>query len=138
MRPALQGKLDELLHQLYDDPNEKEEYVKIIGEFKAKIGNLNMQSFQSSLQSMLAEYLVPLNGLNEYLPDLIKVRNKIVHSGIHKPSNGQMSLDTYLSAAEELLRRIFLSLLDYDGNYNTYFETIDDIPFKRLQPNDIG
>lgn len=138
VRPALQGKLDELLPQLYDDSDEKDEYVKIIEEFKGKIGNLNMQPLQSSLKLMLEDYRVPLDGLIEYLPDLIKVRNKIVHSGLHKPSNDQKSLGTYLSAAEELLRRIFLSLLDYDGTYQTYFETVDFRPFKRLSSKDFG
>ena len=132
VRPALEGKLDELLPQLYDDFQEREHFINIIEEFKEKIGNLNMQTLQSSLLLMLAEYRVPLDGLGEFIPDLIKVRNIIVHRGLHTPSTEQKSLGTYLSAAEELLRRIFLSLLDYDGTYQTYFETVDFRPFHRL------
>jgi hypothetical protein len=138
VRPALQEKLDELLPQLYDDFHENDYFINIIEEFKGKIGNLNMQTLQSSLNSMLAEYRVPLDGLMEFIPDLIKVRNKIVHRGLHSASNEQRSLGTYLSAAEELLRRIFLSLLDFDGSYQTYFKTVEFRRFSRLPIEVIG
>jgi len=134
VRPAIEERLDELVPKLCDDPQEKEHITGIMTELKAKIGNLNMQTLQSSLQSMLIEYRVPLNGLAEFIPSLIEVRNRIVHKGLHEQSNDQKSLSTYLSAAEELLRRIFLSLLDYEGSYESYFETVDSKPFKRLPP----
>lgn len=138
VRPALEEKLDELLPQLCDGPQEIEHFENVIKELKAKIGNLNMQTLLSSLQSMLAEYRVPMDGLNEFIPDLIKVRNEIVHRGLHVPSSEQDSLNEYVSAAEELLRRIFLSLLDYDGTYQTYFEVVQDRPFHRLPLKSTG
>ena len=81
------------------------------------------------------EYRVPSDGLVEFIPNLIKVRNKIVHKGFHERSTDNKSLSTYLSAAEELLRRIFLSLLDYEGDYHTYFGIVDFRPFKKLPAN---
>jgi hypothetical protein len=138
VRPALQKKLDELVPKLCDDPKEIEHVTNIMAELKAKIGNLNMQTLQSSLQSMLMEYRVPLDGLVEFIPDLIEARNKIVHKGLHERSTDQKSLSTYLSAAEELLTRVFLSLLDYEGDYQTYFGTVDFRPFKRLPVNVTG
>jgi len=132
VRPALQKTLDDIIPKLCDDPQEKDHITKIMMELKAKIGNLNMQTLQSSLQEMLTEYRVPLDGLTEFIADLIRVRNKIVHKGLHEQSIDQRSLSTYLSVAEELLRRVFLSLLEYEGNYQTYFETIDSKSFKRL------
>jgi hypothetical protein len=131
LKPALQEKLDEIIPQLCDDSLEKEDCLKIIEEFKNKIGNLNQQSLQSSTESMLSEYCVPLDGLNDFIPDLINVRNDIIHRGLHNKSTNQKSLSIYLLVAEELLRRIFLALLNYEGKYNTYFMKNDYVLFKK-------
>lgn len=138
VRPALEERLDELVPKLCDDPQENDRITSAISELKARIGNLNIQSLQSSLQSMLSEYRVPLDGLTAFIPELIDVRNKIIHQGLHKQSAEQDSLSMYVAAAEELLRRIFLSLLDYEGFYETYFETVDSKEFRRLPLTDGG
>ena len=133
VRPTLEQKLDEILNSLCDNDSleEKEAIGNIITELKAKIGNLNMQSLLSSLKCMLNDYRVPLDGLDEYIPRLITVRNDIVHRGIHESLQEQESLSDFVSAAEELIRRIFLSLFAYDGTYRTYFKEVSDCTFKR-------
>jgi hypothetical protein len=51
----------------------------------------------------------------------IGVRNKIVHRGRFKPAApGETSLLHNLSTLRELLKRIVLSMLDYEGQYCSF------------------
>ena len=124
--------------ELGDTPQEAGRVKDIVTELKGRLGNLNMQSLQSSLRAMLQQYLVPLEGLDGLIRDLVNVRNDIIHRGLHEGSAYQKSLTMYLSAAEELVRRIFLALLDYNGNYQTYFAVAESVPFVRLSSMNKG
>jgi hypothetical protein len=70
---------------------------------------------------MFAEYRVPLDGIEDW-EDLIGVRNALVHTGV-LPAHGRLSTVNILKAdlkLRELLVRIFLSLLSFDGTYRPW------------------
>jgi hypothetical protein len=91
---------------------------------------INRRSLRSNLTRMLAEYDVPLEGLNESIGPLITTRNNIVHRGLHGHDDEGTSLGQRLTEAEELLRRIVLALLGFDGRYTTWLTRIEDRDFR--------
>ena len=135
LRPALEKTIEDIIPQLKGYSSNQEHYETLFEDLKRKIGDLNRRSLWLNLNSMLSLYRVPLNGLNDFLPELIKIRNQIVHRGFHEQSSDQKSLGKYLSALEELLKRIFLSLLDFRGQRRTFFNEIEFKDFERLPLN---
>lgn len=132
LRPALEKTIKDIIPQLNGYSSNREHYETLLEDLKRRIGDLNRRSLWLNLNSMLSIYRVPLDGLNEVLPELIKIRNQIVHRGFHEQSSEQKSLRKYLSALEELLKRIFLSLLDFRGQRRTFFNEIEFKDFERL------
>lgn len=85
------------------------------------VNNVNKKPLRVELREMLSCYGVPLDGLEEHLDRMVRVRNDVVHRGFHAPSKGDASLRFYESVLRELLKRIFLQLLGYNGQYCTWF-----------------
>ena len=84
-----------------------------------KVNDLNRMTLQDSIELMLRAYGVPLTGLAGTLPNLIKLRNDIVHNGIAR-KQFQPELQHHINVVRELLTRIFLKLLNFSGNYHSY------------------
>lgn len=84
-----------------------------------KINDLNRTSLQDSIERMVLAYGVPMRGLESSLPGLIKLRNEIVHRGIAR-DRGAKFLQGQVGVVRELLIRIFLKLLNYQGTYDSY------------------
>lgn len=85
-----------------------------------KLGNLNQRTLRTNLQALLNFYQVPTSDIEHVIPMLIKLRNDIVHVG-HQPKTDRMhSLSYYIAILRELLTRLFLSLIQYKGEYQSY------------------
>ncbi len=83
-----------------------------------KISEMNRRSFKNNLCLFLEKKHVPLDNIkDEDIYKLILIRNRIVHRGIYKANDGEESLTYYLVIIQELIKRIFLTLLDYHGSY---------------------
>lgn len=86
---------------------------------KGKINELNRYPFIQNMWNFLNETKVPLDGLSrKEIDKIVQTRNKIIHSG----SNISLSKEKQhgLSLLRELLTRIFLTLLKYEGEYSSY------------------
>jgi hypothetical protein len=84
-----------------------------------KIRELANPTLQDSLTHMLKGYGVPMAGFEDVLPGLIKLRNEIVHRGVAREGDVR-KLQHEVDRVRELLTRIFLRLLDYQGRYDSY------------------
>lgn len=85
-----------------------------------KLGDLNRWPLQENLKKMLQCYDVPFRDLAGEIPKLIKLRNDIVHIG-HQPTlPGSSGLNYSNAVLRELLTRIFLTLLGYEGQYQSF------------------
>ena len=70
---------------------------------------------------MLESYGVPRSGIEGDIEVLVQVRNKIVHRGRYQPSDPDSNrLSDLVGVARELLRRTFLALLKFEGEYRTW------------------
>jgi hypothetical protein len=123
--PVLSEALDSVILGLIDLVNDEKLVNDAVEGMKHSLGNLNNPSFPSQVERLLSDYKVSLNGLSEHgIRQLFKIRNQIIHRGLSQDDE-KFPLSEYLSILEELLIRVFLSMIDYEGKYNTYYNHID-------------
>lgn len=91
--------------------------VAALEQLAQKLGNLNRLSLQQSVIALLELYDVSHADLRPDVRQLIKIRNNIVHRGIHSPGDEGEPLIEAVAALRELLRRLFLAILGYKGRY---------------------
>jgi hypothetical protein len=93
---------------------ERECIARIIG----KLGQLNDGSFYDKLVALTDSYTVPLAGIDLKEIKLANdARNAVVHRGLYRRSEERRQLYHYVTILRELLKRIFLTLLGYEGQY---------------------
>lgn len=89
-----------------------------LARVRDRIGNLNQPTFKDRLWPMLRDYNVPLVGIEDRINPAIDARNDIVHTGLHDAPFEAFYL--HVAVLRELLKRIFLTLLGYQGQYQSY------------------
>lgn len=121
VRPLIVDALDKVLLQLSEkDMNSKKLYNEKIKYSKDKISEINRYTFKENLFRYLSENRIPLNGIEGKIGKLIHVRDKIVHRGLYEAQ--EEDINYYLNILRELVKRIFLTLLKYNGEYQTFLE----------------
>jgi len=82
-----------------------------------KLTRLNEGSFYDKLVAMTRSYQIPLANIDlRQIKDAIDARNLVVHRGLFR-SEKERRLHEYVLLLRELLKRIFLTLLGYQGQY---------------------
>ena len=117
VRPRLRAALDEVFQSLSQNvvPNAREAQEVMT----QKLGELNRRILQTNLQALLTHYAVPVLEIEEEIRSLIELRNQIVHRGHKAESNLLQPLSYYAAVLRELLTRVFLSVLQYKGEYQS-------------------
>lgn len=93
-----------------------------IESMKEKIIELNRYSFAKKMSKFIDDINVPIENLSmEEIKKLIPTRNSIIHSGAILPKSPYFGeRQQRLALLRELLTRIFLTLLGYEGEYSSY------------------
>jgi hypothetical protein len=108
----------DLLLDNEEDPKKRRTYPDMIKSSKNKIGEINRYPFKENLWEFLKEYKVPLEGIKQDIEPAVNARHQIVHRGLY--NSGDQSIRDHLAVLRELLSRIFLALLKYDGEYQSF------------------
>ncbi len=134
VRSRLDQTLEDLLgHEIEDDKKFTRDHAD---ELAQGIGNANRRSFRCRLEEMLKSYSVGFNDLRSQLRDLIKMRNAVTHRGLFRADEldpSSTEVERLRNVAEELLVRIFLTLLAYDGRYISPLYDLDWRPLPRRE-----
>ncbi len=134
VRPRLEKTLQELRHAFDDRDSETNEVCSGVDNIIQKPGNLNLKPLADNARRMLEEYRVPMDGIESAL-DVIKVRNDIVHRGLYVRSDeSEENLSYHVAVLQELLKRIFMALLKYEGSYQSFLNGPETRHFKRKEP----
>lgn len=96
---------------------------------KQSLKGINRRSLRSNLDRMMRAYAVPLDGLDDVIKPLIDMRNDIVHRGLSREGNGDSVLGQRVAEAEELLKRVILALLGFEGRYTSWVNEVGDREF---------
>jgi hypothetical protein len=103
------------------EPERKAEFVAAaMREIRPKLGNLNGRSLHTKADALLTQYRVPRDDIAPTVSDLIAMRNRLVHRGVHGGDDAKPRLVFAVFALREYLRRLFLAMLDYEGGYVSY------------------
>lgn len=97
-----------------------------IDELETKLGDLNRRSLRRKLDILAKRWSVPLEGIDPIrLRDAVQSRNRVVHTGDHRNA----SLWEPVTIMRELMVRIILTVLKFEGQYATYLDGARYVPF---------
>jgi hypothetical protein len=136
IRPQVNAALDrtlDLLLENEEDTVKRESYLDMVKTAKNKVAEINRYPFKDNLRKFLKEYKVPLDGIDQNIEPAIDVRHKIVHRGIYISGKSTQSINDHLAVLRELLARIFLTLLKYSGEYQSFLNGPEWKKFLPLQ-----
>ncbi|WP_432799003.1 hypothetical protein [Poriferisphaera sp. WC338] len=119
---------DTLKQELTKIPLNDEKRENAVQEMGQNLKGINRRSLRSNLDRMMLAYDVPLDDLEDIIGSLIEMRNGIVHRGLSDSKNGKLS--KRVAEAEELLRRIILAILGFNGRYTCWLNKIEDKEFR--------
>ena len=115
--------------QEIDKPDDIEKYNIFSSQVResCESGSYNKikKDLRTSLQEMFKTYSVPYEDLFPGL-EFIKIRNDIVHKGFKK-----VDVPLELYKLSNLVVRVFLAILGYEGNYKEYIKIEIDDPWGR-------
>ena len=95
-----------------------------LNEMKGKIGELNRRALRRKIEILVAKWQVPMQGIHDKrIQDALTARNKVVHTGRHeKALETDPGLWGHVTVVRELVVRIILTALRFQGEYITYLD----------------
>ena len=113
--PALESAIDEATSSL---PSEQAKPVQKV--FKDKLKGWNHRGLEAKISGMLDYYQVPLGNLHADLPKLVRIRNRIFHTGSIDSEIYGRHFSEYLRALREIATRTILTIIGFSGHYSSY------------------
>jgi len=95
---------------------------------RQKVLSANQGSLRQNVDAMLNFHGVPVTGLEERLKNAIDARNKIIHRGLYR-GRGRADIYDHVAVIREVLKRFFLTMLRYKGNYHSMLNGPDNVFF---------
>ncbi|MCE5228853.1 hypothetical protein LLG95_04555 [bacterium] len=105
--------------------------VNACNELLGKLNDLNRRSLRRNLYAFLKHYDVPVSDIENEIPRLIDLRNNVVHIGDFSESKLNQPLSFYIAVLRELLTRIILVVIGYEGEYRSYINGHRWIPLHK-------
>jgi hypothetical protein len=97
------------------------------------IGTLNETTFHDNLAGLFQEYKVSIDDIKDAIAKARKARNDIAHRGT--TTADFKTFYTHVLVLRELLKRIVLTLLKYEGHYQSFLHGPAWTPFPPQAPN---
>lgn len=116
IRPEIERSLRDAVIRLRLGAEEESTLASI----SARLGGLNSASLPDQLNALLRHHSVPVADIASRIPDLLRLRNRIVHAGQASPDREPTYLLRSVVTLRELLVRILLSIIGFRGHYNSY------------------
>jgi hypothetical protein len=120
IRPALEPAFDDAITNTTHDP----ERARIL---RNKIAGLNSTVLKQRLDTMLRDYNVRIAGLEKHIDKLVRARNDIIHKGTTDAAFPEFYL--HVAVLREVLKRIILTLLKYQGQYISFLNGQEFLEF---------
>ncbi len=133
VKPELESAVKKIKSGLGESVPDKEKRREIEQALEnLAFGNLNGKSLKVKLFEMLRHYEVPIGDIEMDVKDLIATRNKIAHMGsFRRPEKEKNYIHHQLGILRELLKRIFMKLLGYEGQYHS---SLAGLPWLHFPP----
>jgi hypothetical protein len=117
--------LGKKLTKVVDDEVDLSDLARDI--FCSKIHNLNQKTLSEKISALFTHYSISNRDFeNEIIVHLVKLRNEIVHKGVIPPA---IDIWPQIILVRELVTRIFLSEIGFEGRYCCYIGGLHDRDF---------
>jgi hypothetical protein len=123
IRSALETAYDTATNELERD----DKLDHAVRRVKERIANISDTTFNDRLFAMLRGYQIPLVGIQEQVTKAVKARHDIIHTGQHEAAFPEFYL--HVAVLRELLKRIILTLLRYQGEYISFLNGPEFLEF---------
>lgn len=128
--PPLRETLRETLQARNSNAGGSQVPEHIIDLLVDKLGEINRTPQRENLFRFLEHYKIPLAGISdEEIKDLVRVRNDLAHGRQYRKTPNAQYLSDHLSVLHELMRRVFLTLLQYRGDRWTFLHRQEWVKF---------
>ena len=117
VHPRTFGSLSKEFEAAFRRVRSRTKKVKNLAILRNRIRGLNDAPLGEKLREMLTHYRVPVEGLDIAIQAAIRARNRVVHSGSYQA--GYRELYVHVVVLREVLKRFFLTLLGYSGQYHS-------------------
>ncbi len=130
--PRLREALADLVESGVLEPTQKESLNK-------SLADLNRPTFFDKVRQLMKHYKVPVNDIDEreLRHVVVGCRNDLVHRGfLEKIGKDRGRINRASDIAEELLKRIVMAMLNYEGKYISALYNLAPCPFNgdRIEP----
>ena len=109
----------------------------LASDISAKLVELNRRSLKKKLRILVNRLRVPIADIDGGIGKAIRARDQIVHKGQYgDTADHQTALWSHVCVIRELLTRILLAEIDYEGRYISYLGDSHFAQFSRTDmPN---
>lgn len=104
--------------------------VDALNLLNIRLEQINLPSLRENLLNFLRHYEVPLAGISTtQITNLVKTRNALAHGRKYSKKPGSERLSDHLLILQELMRRIFLTILGYSGQRDSFLNGQASVDF---------
>ena len=116
---GLKAELDRALPRIVDDTVPGRVASQVSERVGKALGDLNRASLAESLIRMLDFYHVPVDDIRSLIGPAIRARNQVIHRDDYRQEYAFEDLYGHVAVLREVLKRTFLALLEYRGQYHS-------------------
>jgi hypothetical protein len=120
---------------------EDQEAIVIV---KRKLPGLNSSTLRDKIERYLEIHRIPMDQIEmDEVHAAVAARNDVVHRGRYEPDNTEAKLYQHIAVLREVVLRVFLTLLQYQGNYWSFlkgpkWQTFPPAPPKEAQVGSVS
>jgi hypothetical protein len=117
-----------------DMPLDAEEQQRMVADVNEKLNDINRRTLKQKIDILGGKWGMSLGALTEeQIKGAKKARDSVVHQGFYEHAPGKNAeLFEHMLVARELVVRLILTVLQFDGSYRTYLDGIRDQEFHLL------
>lgn len=111
---------------------------QLVAELNEKLSDLNRSTLKQKLDLLAAQLGMNMDGISDaQIKGVKKARDRVVHRGFYESPSPDELLE-HMLVARELVTRLILTVLGYEGAYRTYIGGFKDQMFRGIPQADLS
>jgi len=131
----LKRRLETTINQFAASCDEHQSNPNLGKDVSNKLNELNRRSLKKNMLKLFDQYSVPISDIRNEISHAIEARNKIIHRGRYYEDGKKLpDLWNHVTVIRELLVRLLLSIIQFEGRYESYFGVWHSAHFPPSKP----
>lgn len=111
---------------------------QLVAELNEKLSDLNRRTLKQKLDMLAAQSGMSMDGISdEQIKGAKRARDRVVHRGFYESPDPD-ELWEHMLVARELVTRLILTVLEYEGTYRSYIGGFKDQMFRVIRQADLS